>query len=157
MTATGSSPSPARILVVDDELAVRELLAEGLALYGYETRTAAGADEALEALRAGGIELVLSDIDMPGKDGLELLAGIKKHDPDIEVVMVTGVVDADTAIGSIRRGATDYVSKPFNLEEVRIVVERTLEKRRLILENRAYQQELELRVQERTREVVEKK
>ena len=157
MTATGNGPSTARILVVDDERAVRELLAEGLALYGFETRAAAGADEAFEALRTGGIHLVLSDIDMPGQDGLELLARIKKHDPDIEVVMVTGVVDTDTAIGSIRRGATDYVSKPFNLEEVRIVVERTLEKRRLILENRAYQQELEQRVEQRTREVVEKK
>ena len=157
MTATGNGPSAARILVVDDERAVRELLADGLALYGFETRAAAGADEAFEALQAGGIHLVLSDIDMPGQDGLELLARIKKHDPDIEVVMVTGVVDTDTAIGSIRRGATDYVSKPFNLEEVRIVVERTLEKRRLILENRAYQQELEQRVEQRTREVVEKK
>ena len=77
MTATGNGPSAARILVVDDERAVRELLAEGLALYGFETRAAAGADEAFEALQAGGIHLVLSDIDMPGQDGLELLARIK--------------------------------------------------------------------------------
>jgi len=157
MTATANDSTSARILIVDDERSVRELLAEGLATYGFETCTAAGADEAFEALRGGGIPLVLSDIDMPGQNGLELLARIKKHDPDVEVVMVTGVVDTDTAIGSIRQGATDYVSKPFNLEEVRIVVERTLEKRRLTLENRAYQQELERRVEERTREVVEKK
>jgi len=157
MTATAKDASAPRILIVDDERSVRELLAEGLATYGFETRTAAGADEAFEALLGGDIPLVLSDIDMPGQNGLELLARIKKHDPDVEVVMVTGVVDTDTAIASIRQGATDYVSKPFNLEEVRIVVERTLEKRRLILENRAYQQDLERRVEERTREVTEKR
>ena len=146
-----------RLLIVDDELSVRELLAEGLDAYGYDTRVAADADEALDALQRDEIELVLSDIDMPGQTGLELLEKIKKHHPDVEVVMVTGIVDTDTAIGSIRQGATDYVSKPFNLEEVQIVIERTLEKRRLILENRAYQHDLEAKVEERTREVLDKK
>ena len=152
-----SDSTRSRLLIVDDELSVRELLAEGLGMYGYDTRVAADADEAFDALQGCEIELVLSDIDMPGQTGLELLDRIKRHHPDVEVVMVTGVVDTDTAIGSIRQGATDYVSKPFNLEEVRIVVERTLEKRRLILENRAYQEDLEAKVEERTREVLEKK
>jgi putative nucleotidyltransferase with HDIG domain len=146
-----------RLLIVDDELSVRELLAEGLGIYGYDTRMAANAQEAFDMLQRDDIDLVLSDIDMPGQTGLQLLEKIKKHHPDVEVVMVTGIVDTDTAVGSIRQGATDYVSKPFNLEEVRIVVERTLEKRRLILENRAYQQDLEAKVEERTREVLEKK
>jgi len=151
------TPETSRILIVDDELSVRELLAEGLETYGYSTRMAAGADEAFRMLQEEQPHLVLSDIDMPGQTGLELLDRIKDVNPDIEVVMVTGVIDTDTAINSIRQGATDYVTKPFNLEEVRIVVERTLEKRRLVLENRAYQQELEIKVEERTRELLDKK
>jgi DNA-binding NtrC family response regulator len=94
---------------------------------------------------------------MPGRDGIELLREIKDHDPDLDVVMVTGAVDADTAIQAIRQGASDYVTKPFNLDEVQIVVERTLEKRRLILENRAHQERLEELVAVRTAEVLEKK
>jgi len=90
-------------------------------------------------------------------NGIELLRQVKAHDRDLDVVMVTGVVDTEVAIGAIREGASDYVTKPFNLEEVRIVVERTLEKRRLVLENRAYQHHLEEKVAERTRELLEKK
>jgi putative nucleotidyltransferase with HDIG domain len=157
MSFESDSTEPSRILIVDDELSVRELLADGLEAYGYTTRMAAEADEAFRILQEEQPHLVLSDIDMPGQTGLELLDRIKKVNPDIEVVMVTGVVDTDVAIGSIRQGATDYVTKPFNLEEVRIVVERTLEKRRLVLENRTYQQELESKVEERTRELLEKK
>jgi len=157
MSFDPNKPELSRILIVDDELSVRELLAEGLETFGYRTRMAAGADAAYRMIQQEQPHVVLSDIDMPGKTGLELLDQIKKLNPDIEVVMVTGVIDTDTAIGSIRQGATDYVTKPFNLEEVRIVVERTLEKRRLVLENRAYQQELESKVEERTRELLEKK
>jgi putative nucleotidyltransferase with HDIG domain len=157
MSSDSNNPDAPRILIVDDELSVRELLADGLDAFGYSTRSAASADAAFRMIQQEQPHLVLSDIDMPGKTGLELLTEIKKLNPDIEVVMVTGAVDADTAVGSIRQGATDYVTKPFNLEEVRIVVERTLEKRRLVLENRAYQQELESKVEERTREVLEKK
>jgi putative nucleotidyltransferase with HDIG domain len=146
-----------KILVVDDDLAVRELLAEGLESFGYPAYTAAGAAQAMEIVRARPLRLVLSDIDMPGGDGIELLQHIKAHDPDLDVVMVTGAVDADTAIQAIRQGASDYVTKPFNLEEVQIVVERTLEKRRLILENRAHQERLEELVDQRTRELRDKK
>jgi response regulator RpfG family c-di-GMP phosphodiesterase len=146
-----------RVLVVDDETAVREVLAEGLEAFGYDTVAACDAKRAFEVVRGGGIGLVLSDIDMPGHTGLELLEWIKADYPDVDVVIVTGVVDVDVAIRSIRVGASDYVTKPFNLEEVRIVVERTLEKRRLILENRAYQTRLEAMVAERTAELEKKK
>jgi cyclic di-GMP phosphodiesterase len=147
-------PTFPRILVTDDEISVREVLAEGLESFGFPVLQAGNAAEAFRLVQGGGIGLVLSDIDMPGETGLSLLARIKAHDPDIDVIMVTGVIDVDTAISTIRRGASDYVTKPFNLEEVRIVVERTLEKRRLILENREYQQNLEIKVGERTRELV---
>jgi response regulator RpfG family c-di-GMP phosphodiesterase len=140
-------------LVVDDEPSIREVLAEALESFNYSVVQAGNAAEAFEVVQRGGIDLVLSDIDMPYESGLSLLKRIKAHDAEIDVVMVTGVVDFGTAVGTIRQGASDYVSKPFNLEEVRIVAERTLEKRRLIRENREYQQSLELKVADRTREL----
>ncbi len=156
-----SGPRSARdglsLLVVDDDRSIRDVLADGLGALGYRVATAENAGKALEALQAGGVRLVLTDIDMPGENGIELLRRIKNQDPDVDVIMVTGVVDVDTAIGAIRQGASDYVTKPFNLAEVGFVVERTLEKRRLILENRAYQQHLEDMVAARTAELAQKK
>jgi len=145
-----------RVLVVDDDLAVRELLAEGLDSFGYPARTAGGAAEALLIIKEESPTLVLSDIDMPDGNGLDLLRDIKAHDSDLDVIMVTGAIDADTAVQAIRQGASDYVTKPFNLEEVQIVVERTLDKRRLILENRAHQERLEELVEQRTAEIAKK-
>jgi putative nucleotidyltransferase with HDIG domain len=143
-------------LVVDDEPSVREVLAEGLETFGYDVAQARSGAEAYPLIAAGDVRLVLSDIEMPGESGLSLLKRIKALDEDVDVIMVTGVVDVQMAIDTIRKGASDYVTKPFNLEEVQIVVERTLEKRRLIRENREYQERLELKVAERTREIVAK-
>ena len=145
-----------RVLIVDDEQAVREILSDGLASFGYLTETAPDGAAALAFLSTEPVHVVLSDIDMPEMSGIELLKLIKAEHPDLDVVMVTGVVDAETAVNAIRDGASDYVTKPFNLDEVCIVVERTLEKRRLVLENRAYQAHLEDKVALRTRELVEK-
>ncbi len=153
----GSADDKLNVLVVDDDTAVRELLVEGLETFGYPSVTAGGIDEAFEIVTREPIRLVLSDIDMPGGDGLQLLKRIKEYDAGLDVIMVTGAVDADTAVQAIRRGASDYVTKPFNLDEVQIVVERTLEKRRLILENQAHQEHLEELVAQRTQEVLEKK
>jgi response regulator RpfG family c-di-GMP phosphodiesterase len=145
-----------RLLIVDDERSVREILAEGLSAMDYDTEIAGSAQEALELIRDHKFHLVLSDIEMPGETGIDLLNKIKKLDDDLDVVMVTGLVDAQTAIQAMRQGAADYVTKPFNLDEVQIVVDRTLEKRRLVIENRAYQSHLEELVQLRTQELVEK-
>ena len=142
-----------RLLVVDDETSVRELLAEGLDMFGYEALTAADAEAAFEIVKQADIDLVLTDIEMPGEDGMKLLARIKSHDADLDVIMVTGVVDTHTAIRAIRQGACDYLTKPFNLDEVQIVIERTLEKRRLIEDNRAHQEHLEELVAERTQQL----
>jgi putative nucleotidyltransferase with HDIG domain len=157
MDHSASSQHRKRLLIVDDELSVREILAEGLDSFGYETCSAASADEAFDIVQQTPIQLVLTDIEMPGGSGLELLERVKAHDPDLDVVMITGVVDARTAIGAIRDGASDYLTKPFNLDEVQIVIDRTLEKRQLLLENRAYQERLEELVAQRTEELVEKK
>lgn len=153
---TLTAKSIQRILVVDDELSVREILAEGLEAFGFETEMAADADEAMAILEKERFHLLLTDIDMPGRTGIDLMGDAKKLFPDLDVIMVTGVVDAKTAIRAIREGAADYLTKPFNLEEVQIVVDRTFEKRRLIAENRSYQEHLEDLVELRTAEVVEK-
>ncbi|MEW5807384.1 MAG: HD domain-containing phosphohydrolase [Acidobacteriota bacterium] len=145
-----------KILVVDDEPSVREVLSEGLDLSGYECFTASNYSEALEKLKSDRFQLVLSDINMPGESGIDLLRTIKEHDHDMDVIMVTGVIDIDSAIHAMRLGASDYVTKPFNFEELRIVIERTLEKRRLIQENREYQLNLEKKVRERTEEILSK-
>ena len=145
-----------RILVVDDEQAIRDVLSESLSESGYVCDIASDGSEALDKVRADSFSLVVSDIDMPHMDGVTLLQEIKKLKPDTEIIMLTGVVDMETAINSIRLGATDYLTKPFNLAEVRVTVERALEKRRLILENREYQRTLESRVAERTAELQSK-
>lgn len=141
---------PVHILIVDDDPTIRDLLTEGLSASGYRCTTACDGADGLARLRENGYPLVVSDIDMPELDGVQLLQETKRLRPDTEVIMLTGVVDVDTAIQSMRLGACDYLTKPFNLAEVRITVERALEKRRLILENREYQRNLEERVRERT-------
>lgn len=148
--------APTRILIVDDDPAIRDLLLEGLGDSGYLCETACDAADCLARLARNGFDLVVSDIDMPEMDGVQLLQEIKKLKSDIEIIMLTGVVDVDTAIQSMRLGACDYLTKPFNLAEVRITVEKALEKQRLVRENREYQKNLEIKVQERTAELSHK-
>ncbi len=155
MEAAVDKPST-RVLVVDDEETIRDLLVEGLGDGGFRCTPCASARDALSAIRQQPFDLVLSDIDMPGGSGVQLLQDLKRQNPDLDVIMVTGVVDIETAINAIRLGASDYVTKPFNLDEVMIIVERTLEKRRLMRENRDYQRNLESKVQERTAELQKK-
>ena len=142
------------ILIVDDEQVIREVLTERLTQAGYPNTAVSNSAAALAKLATPGeFALVLSDIDMPGENGIALLTKIKARDEAIEVIMVTGVVDVDNAIRAIRLGAADYITKPFNLDEMVLTVERALEKRRLIHENREYQRDLEFKVEERTAEV----
>ena len=145
------------ILVVDDEPAIRDLLCEGLRDQGYDCDVASNGQEALDYLKQRRFSLVLSDIDMPSMDGVKLLQNVKEAHPDVEVVMITGVVDVEVALRAMRMGANDYLTKPFNIEEVRLTVEKALEKRRLVLENREYQRVLEDKVAERTVELVFKR
>ncbi len=146
----------AGILVVDDEPSIRDLLQEGLKSSGYSCVIASDGYEALDRLKEREFSLVLSDIDMPRMDGVKLLQALQDRHPDVEVVMITGVVDVEVALQAIRMGASDYLTKPFNLDEVRFTIQKTLEKRRLILENREYQKNLEQKVAERTAQVVMK-
>ena len=145
--------SEARILIVDDERIMRELLTEHFNSQGFQVTTVSNAFDALAQIATMNLDVMLADIDMPGKDGISLLQEVRLTNPELDVVMVTGVVDTDTALRAIRMGASDYVVKPFNLEEVSITVDRILEKRRLVRENREYQINLEHKVAERTRQL----
>ena len=140
-----------RILVVDDEEAIREIVASMLRSARYECRQAASGLEALALLNSGEeFELMLSDLMMPEMDGSTLLERIKERYPDLPVVMVTAVHDISVALQAIRDGAYDYLLKPFEREQLLATVRRALENRRLRMENRAYQTNLEALVANRT-------
>lgn len=141
------------ILIVDDEKIIRLVLREKLRSQGRLCLEAGEGTEAMKALGENPVDLVILDIKMPGKSGLELLPEIKSTYPDIAVIMVTAVGDIDTAILSMKLGAYDFLTKPFNLEEVVLSVNRALEKRRLELENRGYQQHLEQMVREQAEKI----
>jgi putative two-component system response regulator len=141
------------ILLVDDEEMIRRLLSQKLSPEGYRCEQAANAKQALEKLKEHPIDLVILDIKMPGKSGVELLSEIKAKYPDTAVIMATAIDDAAVAIKCMKAGAYDYVTKPFNLDEVSFSVRRALEKRRLELENRDYQQHLEEKVAEQAQKI----
>lgn len=142
------------ILIVDDEKDVRRLLHQSLEGEGYCCKEAGSADQALDKIQAEPADLVLLDIKMRSKSGMELLPEIRELYPDTAVIMVT--VIHDTAIESIRLGAYDYITKPFNLDVVVHSVRRAIEKRRLELELRDYRQHLERRVEEQAKEIHER-
>lgn len=143
-----------RILVVDDEEAIREIVSSMLATAKYETRQAHSGIEALRILDSGEeFDLMLSDLMMAELDGIGLLERTKEKFPDMPVVMVTAVHDISVALAAIRNGAYDYLLKPFEREQLLATVRRALENRRLKLENRAYQTNLEALVQARTQQL----
>ena len=140
-----------RILVVDDEEPIREIVASMLGTAGYLCKQAGSGMEALAVLNSGEeFELMLSDLMMADLDGIGLLERTKEKYPDMPVVMVTAVHDISVALAAIRNGAYDYLLKPFEREQLLNTVSRALENRRLKLENRTYQTNLESLVKART-------
>ncbi|MBV9608084.1 MAG: response regulator [Acidobacteria bacterium] len=143
--------SSERILVVDDEDAIRSVMSSMLTTAGYCCTALPSGTEALRVLNSGSeFELMLSDLMMAEMDGIALLERAKERFPDMPVVMVTAVHDVSVALEAIRNGAYDYLLKPFEREQLLNAVRRALENRRLRLENRKYQLELESKVQKRT-------
>ena len=142
-----------RILIVDDEVTIRKLLHRKLSREGYQCEEAGNAEQALDKFGSNSTGLVILDTRMPGKSGIELLPEIRTNYPDTAVIMAIAVTEISSAIQCIKDGAYDYICKPFNLDEVAITVDRVLEKRGLELQIRDYQQYLEEKVEEQTREI----
>jgi putative two-component system response regulator len=135
--------------VVDDDAQVRHAIARVIEGHGLATAEAASGSEALALLeRDGEIPLVISDIYMPEMDGVTFLREALHRFPDMAIIMLTGVAEVTTAVECLKLGALDYISKPVLVEEVRARVDKALEKRQLVLQNRFYQQNLEGRVRD---------
>ncbi len=133
-----------RILVVDDEKVIRDMLADFLGMEGYIVRTAEDGSSALGELSKGHYDLVISDLKMPRMGGIALLDEIGKTAPDALTVIMTGFGTVETAIDAMKRGAYDYVLKPFKLDEVVHVVQRGIEKQRMAAENLRLREALSL-------------
>ena len=138
-------------VVADDEAHLRRALVRLMEGEGFICHEAANGRIALELIERIPATLLLSDLHMPELDGMGLLREVRERKPDLAVIMITAVADVATAVGALAVGAMDYLTKPFLLDEVRARVRQALEKRRLILENRGYQQSLEARVAEQGR------
>lgn len=132
------------ILVVDDELFFRRLYAELLKEDGYRVETFASGDEALGRLRLGGADVVLTDLVMPGLDGLEFLRQARTLEAPPEVIVATGNATLETAIQALKNGARDYLIKPFNPDELRHLVRTCLEQRRVLDENALLKSQIRL-------------
>lgn len=138
--------SDTRVLIVDDETVILEILEEHLSAKGYECLLADSAKDALNHLRRDEAALLLTDIVMPEMGGIDLADAARNLWSDLAVVVMTGKSDATSAIKALRAGADDYILKPFDFEEMLICIDRALEKRRLVIENREYKERLEDRV-----------
>ncbi|MCU0276710.1 MAG: sigma-54 dependent transcriptional regulator [Acidobacteria bacterium] len=130
------------ILVVDDDHSLRNMLAFVLGKEGYQVEEAVSGLEALKKLKQGKYDLVISDIRMPDLSGIELLKKIKTHDPELPVIMITAYAATHDAIEAMKLGAEDYILKPFNLEELKIIINKSLHKKSIELENIELRQKL---------------
>ena len=135
--------SVARILVVDDEMIVCESLKRILEEEGYEAEDALSGKEAFEKMKANPFDIVITDLKMPGIDGMEVLRTFRKEYPDSIIIMITGFSTVETAVEAMKLGAFDYIPKPFTPDEVAVVVKKAIEKKNLILENIYLRQELQ--------------
>ncbi len=131
-----------RILVVDDEESIREFFQIMLKREGYEVFTASNGKEGFEFSKKNPVDLIISDIQMPEMSGLELLSKVKEMDPEMVMIMITAFGSTEIAVEAMKRGAYDYVQKPFKIDEVKIVIRQALEKRSLKIENQQLKKEL---------------
>ena len=145
--------APTRILIVDDDASVRDVISVLLQEEGYECRTASSAEVALDISAADAPPLVISDMKMPGRDGIWLLEAFRERYPETAVIMLTGYGDTEAAVDCLRRGAVDYLLKPPKLTDLIRAIERALAKRRIELARKRYQKKLERKVRDRTSEL----
>src|ERR671931_2130669 len=131
-----------RVLVVDDERSMRELLAIMLKQAGHEVRVADGGEAAIRALQSHTFDLVITDLRMRQVDGLAVLRAAKEHSPQTVVLVVTAFASTETAVEAMKLGAYDYLTKPFKLDEIKLTIANALERKRLQDENRALKRQL---------------
>jgi DNA-binding NtrC family response regulator len=135
------------ILVIDDEEIMREILEALLTREGYRVQLASSGEEGIELARTAPFDAVIVDVMMPGLDGIATLDELKKIDDDLPVVMITAFASVETAIAAMKRGAFDYITKPFKNDEVLVVVRNAVERRQLVAENTALRQTLQAQYQ----------
>jgi two-component system NtrC family response regulator len=131
-----------KILVIDDDISFRRVLEYNLQEEGYEVVTAASGEEGLRLFDGQGADLVITDMKMPGMDGLQVLKGIRERSPETPVIIITAFGAVDAAVEAMKLGAYDYISKPFNRDELKLVVRKALQMRTLAEENRQLRTEL---------------
>ena len=132
-----------RILVIDDEAAMRGALKDWLMEDGYDVGTASGGEEAISMAKDKEWEVVLLDLKMPGMDGLEVLKRLKEINPDAEILMMTAYATVDTAVQAMKEGAFDYLVKPFDPDQVQMLIKKIVAHRELVLENILLRRQLE--------------
>jgi DNA-binding NtrC family response regulator len=116
-----------RILVVDDDRQMRLDLAEILTIEGYDVDNVGSGEEALEMIKRRNYDIVLSDLKMPGMNGLELLDHVRKLSPETRIIMITAFATIESAVEAMKKGASDYISKPFKINEIEVAVRRAFE------------------------------
>jgi DNA-binding NtrC family response regulator len=126
------NPKEARFLIVDDDREFADSLAEHMAGLGYAISVAYNGSEGVERFRAGAYHVVLTDLQMPGMDGIGLMREVKRLDGRCVVVVITGFGTIESAVNAIREGAYDFITKPVKFEQLEIVLARALEKRGLV-------------------------
>jgi DNA-binding NtrC family response regulator len=133
----------ANILVIDDEESIRDSCSQVLQKEGYSVKTAEDGIEGLRLFRTEFFHAVLLDLKLPGMDGMEILSRIKEDNPKTPVIIITGYASIDSAVEAMKRGASDYLSKPFTPEQLRLVTQKALNTRKMIIENIYLKEELE--------------
>lgn len=128
----------ANILIVDDEQSYRQLLTLVFESDSHTVRTAMNGRQAIDALAEGPADIIISDVKMPDMDGIEMLRAVRSTQPDLGVVLMTAFASVETAREAFKLGADDFIQKPFDVEELKLIVKKTLEKQELIVENRAF-------------------
>ncbi len=136
MNKSIEAKEPVRILIVDDEEIIRDLLYDALSQTGYKVKVAINGRDAVKQIENEPFEIVITDLRMPGISGIELLQHVLKMNPDVCVLIMTAYGTVESAVNAMKLGAYDYICKPFELEEMKIVVEKAVERQWLLRESR---------------------
>ncbi|MHB8878760.1 MAG: sigma-54-dependent transcriptional regulator, partial [Myxococcaceae bacterium] len=121
----------ATVLVIDDEPGMREMLSYELSQEGFEVETAESGMAAVEAVKRRRFDLAVTDLKMPGMDGVATVEALRTLDPDLEVIVATGYATVETAVACMKRGAYDYIQKPYDLAELKLLLDRAMQKSHL--------------------------